>query len=120
MGFAAVFERVGEAAGVVVVDDYAYNPAKVRAAVATGRGAVEAGGGRRRLPTAPLLPHARLRCRVQAALAPADVVVVTDVYAAREDPPAGRDRRAGRRRREGVRAGVQVEFVPALAMSSQH
>lgn len=109
------FERVGEAAGVVVVDDYAHNPAKVRAAVATGRGAVEAGG---RLVVV-FQPHLYSRTRdfaaeFGAALAPADVVVVTDVYAAREDPLPGVTGALVADAVRGVRAGVQVEFVPAL------
>ena len=109
------FERVGEAVGVVVVDDYAHNPAKVRAAVATGRGAVEAGG---RLVVV-FQPHLYSRTRdfaaeFGAALAPADVVVVTDVYAAREDPLPGVTGALVADAVRGVRAGVQVEFVPAL------
>ena len=109
------FERVGEAAGVVVVDDYAHNPAKVRAAVATGRGAVEAGG---RLVVV-FQPHLYSRTRdfaaeFGAALAPADVVVVTDVYAAREDPLPGVTGALVADAVRGVRAGVHVEFVPDL------
>ena len=109
------FERVGEAVGVVVVDDYAHNPAKVRAAVATGRGAVEAEG---RLVVV-FQPHLYSRTRdfaaeFGAALAAADVVVVTDVYAAREDPLPGVTGALVADAVRGVRAGVQVEFVPAL------
>ncbi|MBL0005377.1 MAG: UDP-N-acetylmuramate--L-alanine ligase [Actinomycetales bacterium] len=109
------FERVGEAVGVVVVDDYAHNPAKVRAAVATGRGAVEAGG---RLVVV-FQPHLYSRTRdfaaeFGAALAPADVVVVTDVYAAREDPLPGVTGALVADAVRGVRAGVHVEFVPDL------
>ncbi len=99
----------------MVVDDYAHNPAKVRAAVATGRGAVEAGG---RLVVV-FQPHLYSRTRdfaaeFGAALAPADVVVVTDVYAAREDPLPGVTGALVADAVRGVRAGVQVEFVPAL------
>lgn len=84
------FERVGEVGGVTVVDDYAHNPAKVRAAVATGRAAVGPAG---RLVVL-FQPHLYSRTRdfaadFGAALASADVVLVADVYAAREDPLPG-------------------------------
>ena len=67
------------------------------------------------LPAAPLLAHASARARVRRALALADLVVVLDVYPAREraeDFP-GRDRAArgaggGRRRR-----GPRVLWLPA-------
>lgn len=84
------FERKGSAAGVVVVDDYAHNPAKVAAVVDAGRGAVAEGG---RLVVC-FQPHLYSRTRDFAtefgqALAGADEVVVLDVYAAREDPIPG-------------------------------
>jgi UDP-N-acetylmuramate--alanine ligase len=83
------FEWRGEVAGVRVVDDYAHNPAKVAAAVATGRQV--AGAGRL---VVVFQPHLYSRTRdfaagFGAALAGADDVVVMDVYAAREDPLPG-------------------------------
>lgn len=83
------FERLGEVGGVRVVDDYAHNPAKVAAVVATGLRAAEPG----RLVVV-FQPHLYSRTRDFArefgvALARADVLVVTDVYAAREDPLPG-------------------------------
>ncbi len=83
------FEQLGEAAGVQVVDDYAHNPAKVAAVVATALQAADPG----RLVVL-FQPHLYSRTRdfavaFGAALAPADVVVLTDVYAAREDPLPG-------------------------------
>ena len=83
------FEARGEAGGVRVFDDYAHNPGKVRAAIATGRQV--AGSGRL---VAVFQPHLFSRTRDFAeqfgqALAGADEVVVMDVYAAREDPLPG-------------------------------
>ncbi|MBC3763905.1 UDP-N-acetylmuramate--L-alanine ligase [Quadrisphaera sp. RL12-1S] len=83
------FEPRGEAAGVRVYDDYAHNPAKVAAAVATGRQV--AGGGRL---VVAFQPHLYSRTRDFAAefaeaLSGADEVLVMDVYAAREDPEPG-------------------------------
>lgn len=83
------FEFRGDVGGVRVYDDYAHNPAKVAAAVATGRQAAGAG----RLIVA-FQPHLYSRTRdfaaeFGAALTPADEIVVLDVYAAREDPMPG-------------------------------
>jgi UDP-N-acetylmuramate--alanine ligase len=83
------FEPRGEAAGVRVVDDYAHNPGKVAAAVRTGRGLT--GPGRLVVVFQPHL-YSRTRdfaAELAAALSPADVVVVLDVYRAREDPVPG-------------------------------
>jgi UDP-N-acetylmuramate--alanine ligase len=82
------FELVGEAGGVSVVDDYAHNPEKLRAALATAR---ERTAGR---VLALFQPHLYSRTRHLASelgreLAAADVVAVVDVYAAREQPVDG-------------------------------
>jgi UDP-N-acetylmuramate--alanine ligase len=84
------FEPKGSAAGVTVVDDYAHNPGKVAAVVSTGRDLVD---GQGRLVVV-FQPHLFSRTRdfareFAAALRPADVVVLMDVYAAREDPVPG-------------------------------
>ena len=84
------FEPKGVAGGVTVVDDYAHNPGKVAAVVETGRSLVE---GDARLVVV-FQPHLFSRTRDFAtefgrALAPADVVVLMEVYAAREDPVPG-------------------------------
>jgi UDP-N-acetylmuramate--alanine ligase len=82
------FELVGEAGGVAVYDDYAHNPAKVAAAIATARGRTE---GR---VLVLFQPHLYSRTRHVAAelgreLAAADVVAVAEVYPAREQPLDG-------------------------------
>jgi len=86
------FELRGEVGGVTVVDDYAHNPAKVAAVVRTAAGIVErAGEGRVRVVFQPHL-YSRTRDFAQdfaAALAPADHVVLLDVYGAREEPMEG-------------------------------
>jgi UDP-N-acetylmuramate--alanine ligase len=83
------FQRLGEAGGVVVVDDYAHHPTEVRAAISAAR---EVYPGRRLV--AVFQPHLYSRTRDFAqefggALALADAVWVTEVYPAREDPIPG-------------------------------
>ncbi|MFS0702486.1 UDP-N-acetylmuramate--L-alanine ligase [Cellulomonas sp. 179-A 4D5 NHS] len=80
------FEHRGDAGGVRVVDDYAHHPTEVAALLRAARAV--AGDGR---VLALFQPHLFSRTRTFAtefaeALDLADVVVVTDVYAAREDP----------------------------------
>jgi UDP-N-acetylmuramate--alanine ligase len=83
------FEPKGQVVGVRVVDDYAHNPGKVAAVVETARGLAAPG----RLVVV-FQPHLYSRTRdfaaeLAEALAPADLVIVMDVYAAREDPMPG-------------------------------
>jgi UDP-N-acetylmuramate--alanine ligase len=83
------FQRLGEARGVAVVDDYAHNPGKVAAVVATARIAYPG----RRLVVA-FQPHLYTRTRdfakeFGASLAGADAVFLTEIYPAREQPIAG-------------------------------
>lgn len=83
------FEAKGQAGGVRVVDDYAHNPGKVAAVVSTAQRLARPG----RL-VAVFQPHLYSRTRdfadtLAAGLAPADVAVILDVYAAREDPMPG-------------------------------
>lgn len=86
------FEVCGEVRGVTVVDDYAHNAPKVAALVGTAAALVRAGGtGKLRVI---FQPHLYSRTRDFAnefalALAPADDVVVLDVYGAREAPMMG-------------------------------
>jgi len=83
------FQKVGEVHQVRVYDDYAHNPTKVRSALQGARAAV----GRGRLVVC-FQPHLYSRTRdfaaeFAAALSLADEVVVTGIYAAREDPIPG-------------------------------
>jgi len=82
------FERVGEANGVLVVDDYGHHPTEIAAVLAAAR--VTLG---RRLVVA-FQPHRytrteRLMKEFGPAFADADEVVLTDIYAASEEPIAG-------------------------------
>lgn len=80
------FEDRGTAGGVRVVDDYAHHPTEVAALLHAAR--PEAGEGRVLVLFQPHLYSrtATFAAEFAAALALADEVVVTDVYAAREDP----------------------------------
>jgi UDP-N-acetylmuramate--alanine ligase len=83
------FEFKGEAHGVRVFDDYAHHPTKLRAALTAARHV--AGSGRLVVVFQPHLYSRTSYFAEQFAevLALADVVVVMDVYAAREDPVPG-------------------------------
>jgi UDP-N-acetylmuramate--alanine ligase len=107
------FERLGEHGGVAVVDDYAHHPSELAATLAAAR---QAYPGRRLV--AVFQPHLYSRTAAHgeamgAALAAADLVVVTEVYAAREQPIAGV---SGRQVAEAARgAGAEALFEPARA-----
>jgi len=83
------FDRLGEFGGITFVDDYAHHPTELRATLAAARQA---------FPTHRLVaafqPHLYSRTALHGeamgvALAAADLAVVTDVYAAREQPIPG-------------------------------
>jgi UDP-N-acetylmuramate--alanine ligase len=82
------FQVHGEAGGVLVVEDYGHHPTEIEAVVKTARAAVP-----RRLLVA-FQPHrysrtSQLLDRFGPALAGADEVVLTDIYAAGEDVMPG-------------------------------
>lgn len=107
------FELVGDVAGVRIVDDYAHHPTEIAATLKAARAA--AGTGR---VVACFQPHLYSRTRDFAiefgrALAAADVVMVTDVYGAREEPmPGVSSELVVAAARE---AGADVRYVPALS-----
>jgi UDP-N-acetylmuramate--alanine ligase len=83
------FERLGEAKGIIFVDDYAHHPSEL---IATLAAAKQAFPGRRLV--AVFQPHLFSRTQVHGeamgrALAAADLAIVSEVYAAREQPVAG-------------------------------
>ena len=83
------FEVVGEPSGVTIVDDYAHHPTEVAVTIAAARAAYP---GRRLV--ALFQPHLYSRTRDFAerfaeALSKADVMVLTEIYAAREAPLPG-------------------------------
>ena len=105
-------EPRGRAGGVEVVDDYAHHPAEIRATLAAAR---ERGPGRVVVVFQPHLPS-RTRAlgpEIGAALGAADVVVVTDVYLARE--PADPAATGARRRRAGAGPPARAVHAPSLA-----
>jgi len=108
------FQRVGEAAGVTVYDDYAHNPVKVLAAVRTAREQAE--GGR---VLVLFQPHLYSRTRhlareLAAALGEADVVCVTSIYPAREEPIPGVTGKLVVDALASSRAGDSVGWTPRL------
>jgi UDP-N-acetylmuramate--alanine ligase len=83
------FEVLGEVDGMTIIDDYAHHPTEITATLAAARAAYP---GRRLV--AVFQPHLYSRTRDFAdgfvrALEPADVVVMIDIYPAREDPIPG-------------------------------
>ena len=87
------FERKGEAAGVLVVDDYGVHPAEIRVTLASAR-AVHPG----RIVVV-FQPHRYTRARdcfdeFATAFNDADVLVTTELYAAGEDKIPGFDGQA--------------------------
>lgn len=83
------FEERGAVGGVRVVDDYAHHPTEVRALLRAAREV--AGDGRVLVLFQPHLfsRTAHFAEEFAAALSLADLAVVSDVYAAREDPLPG-------------------------------
>jgi UDP-N-acetylmuramate--alanine ligase len=114
------FQLLGEAAGVVVVDDYAHHPKEIDVALAAAR---ESYPGTRLVVA--FQPHLYTRTRDFArefgeALAMADVIWITEVYPARESPIRGVDGRLVAREVEGaiargVGGGSEVHFHGDLA-----
>jgi len=106
------FETKGEAAGVTVVDDYAHHPTEIRALLA---------GAAMRYPDRRLVvvfqPHQISRTRLlehefAGAFTQADLLIITDIYAAR-DPGADPADFSSAPLVERVRStGVAVERAP--------
>ena len=106
------FDRLGEALGAVVIDDYGHHPTEIPATLAAVREVHV------RRTVAVFQPHrytrtAALLVEFGRSFFLADVVVVTDIYAAGEEPIAGIDATAvaASLRRNGHPA---VELVPRL------
>jgi UDP-N-acetylmuramate--alanine ligase len=104
-------ERKGQAGGVEVYDDYAHNPAKVAAALDTLR------NGHRLVVL--FQPHLFSRTRhlareLAASLAAADVVAVTDIYPAREQPVPGVTGKLVVDALAELRPGMPVAWTPTV------
>ncbi len=114
------FEPKGSARGVSVVDDYAHNPGKVAAVVGTGAELVTRPG---RLVVV-FQPHLYSRTRDFAqefarALLPADVVVLMEIYGAREDPVPGVSSRLVEAALRELRPDADVVVVPSWSAVAQ-
>lgn len=109
-GFGGVkrrFEKIGQASGVTVIDDYAHHPGEIRATIKAARAM-----GHRRI-IAVFQPHLYTRTRdhldaFAAVLAEADTVVVAPIYKSREDAI------------EGVSANAIVERLRAQGHDDSH
>ena len=107
------FSVRGDVGGVLVVDDYGHHPAEIRATLAGAKAAFA-----RRLVVV-FQPHRYTRTRdlfedFAGAFGEADAVIVTEIYAAGEEPLAGVTGEAVAEaiRRRGPR---EVSFVPDRA-----
>jgi UDP-N-acetylmuramate--alanine ligase len=104
-------EKRGEARGVAVLDSYAHHPAELAADIAAVRK-----GGR---VLALFQPHLYSRTvnlvhEFAVALASADAVCVTEIYAAREEPLPGVTGRLIVEELACVRPGMQIAWMPVL------
>jgi UDP-N-acetylmuramate--alanine ligase len=101
-----------------VVDDYAHNPAKIEAVLGAAR---ERTSGR---VVAVFQPHLPSRTRylsreLGVALTRADAACVTEIYAAREEMPAGLTGRVVAEAAVDARPGMSVGWAPALEDAAQ-
>ena len=108
------FELRGEAGGVRVYDDYGHHPREIAATLEAARAA--ANGGR---VLVAFQPHLYSRTRYLAhelgrALAAADAVAVTRVYAAREAPLPGVEGNLVVEELASERAGMPIGWMPEL------
>jgi len=104
-------ERRGETGGVTVLDDYAHHPAEIAASI----DAVQDGGRVLVL----FQPHLYSRTRhlvreLASALSKADVVAVTDIYRAREEPVEGVTGKLIVDALTEVRPGATVGWTPTV------
>ena len=109
-GLGRRFERLGEYGGVALVDDYAHHHSELAATLSAAR---QAFPGRRLV--AVFQPHLYSRTEAHGAamgraLASADLVIVSEIYAAREKPVPGV---SGRQVANAAKlAGARTVFQP--------
>jgi UDP-N-acetylmuramate--alanine ligase len=116
-GFEGVGRRLeahGSAGGVLLVDDYAHHPAELAATIAAAR---TLGDGRLVVLFQPHLYSRTIHVgrELGAALAAADAAVVTEIYAAREEPVEGVSGRIVVAGAVDTRPGMPVGWAPGLA-----
>jgi len=107
------FDRRGEAGGVAVVDDYAHHPTEIAVNLAAAR---EIHDGRILVLFQPhLYSRTRYLAReLAAALVTADVVAVTDVYPAREEPVPGVTGKLVVDALTELRPGMPIGWTPSV------
>ncbi|MBI1785480.1 UDP-N-acetylmuramate--L-alanine ligase, partial [Candidatus Sumerlaeota bacterium] len=86
------YQVKGVTNGITIIDDYAHHPTEIKATLAAARSSVRTAKGRRIVGV--FQPHrysrtANLAHEFGGAFREADMIVVTDVYAAGEDPIEG-------------------------------
>lgn len=118
-GFGGVkrrFTKVGEVDGITVIDDYGHHPVEIRAVLAAAREAAE------RRVIAVCQPHRYSRLgglmdEFGQAFNDADIVYITPVYAAGEQPIEGVNATelVGKIKRRGHRAVSEVSDATSLA-----
>lgn len=111
-GVARRFEILGEEREIMVVDDYAHNPAKIKAAVKAARGS-----GRKRV-VAVFQPHRYSRTKLlfdqykTIFSDNCDLLVVTRIYSAGEKPIEGVSGEALAKEIKAVSLNTQVTYLP--------
>jgi UDP-N-acetylmuramate--alanine ligase len=113
-GAARRFQELGRRDGVVVVDDYAHHPTEITATLKAAR------AGSHRRVIAVFQPHLFSRTRYLQrefghALTLADEAIVTDVFAAREEPEPGVSGKLIVDAYLAERPGGPVWYLPHLA-----
>ncbi len=116
------FQKIGEHNGITVIDDYAHHPTEVKAAL---RAASEGWPNRRII--AVFQPHLYSRTRdckedFARAFFDADVLVVTEIFGAREEPIPGIDGKmladlAARYGHRSVHFVGDLETLPAFLIN---
>ncbi len=90
------FTKTGEVNGITIIDDYGHHPVEIAATLSSARQAAEASGGK---VIAVVQPHRYTRLsslftEFSTCFSDADTVIITDVYAAGEEPIEGANRDA--------------------------
>jgi UDP-N-acetylmuramate--alanine ligase len=115
------FQLVGEERGVMVVDDYGHHPTEIAAVIAAARAGLD------RRVVVVFQPHRYTRTRdllesFGTALAAADEVILTDIYAAGEAPIPGATAEAVeaavRKTGRPVRLVKALDEIPAAVAST--
>ncbi|MEM7176462.1 MAG: UDP-N-acetylmuramate--L-alanine ligase [Pseudomonadota bacterium] len=113
------FTRVGEWNGAAIIDDYGHHPVEISAVLKAARSAVSRAGGK---VIAIHQPHRYSRlsdlfAEFCACFNDADVVAITDVFAAGEDPIDGvsRDALVGGLRAHGHRGAHAIKAPDGMA-----